>query len=162
MEKHAGDRVIFCRELSPVDASPYTETSCKQRVTFTRQRNKIWVCRNTHPLTVSITFSSSYPSPQTFIHLSYLPSCWIPLSVRWWMDYPCVVSRQLPKLHAHRHNSAGVCLRMCYGCVSMLCWCVQGCCGLNRLFCLLPWKNTRTVILYTQKGKSLLEGAYKK
>lgn len=48
------------------------------------------------------------------------------------MDYPCVVSRQLPKLHAHRHNSAGVCLRMCYGCVSMLCWCVQGCCGLNR------------------------------
>lgn len=48
------------------------------------------------------------------------------------MDYPRVVSRQLPKLHAHRHNSAGVCLRMCYGCVSMLCWCVQGCCGLNR------------------------------
>lgn len=100
-------------------------------------------------------------SPLTFIHLSYLLSLAISRSL-WgsgWITHVWYQGISL-KLHTHTHRltqslthtSTGLFLCVCYGCVSMLCWCVQGCCGLNRLCCLLPLKHTHTVVLYIQKG----------
>lgn len=96
-------------------------------------------------------------TPLTFIHLSYLLSIAISHSL-WgagWITHVWYWGGSLS--YTHKHTGAGVSLCMCYGCVSMLCRCVQGCYGLNGDFCLLPWKHTHTVIPYTQKGKSPVE-----